>query len=59
MNLRVKSVEASMADSADEERSLKRSLGTWDLALMGIAVAVGAASSRSARRRRPTSPDRA
>ena len=27
---------------ADEERSLRRSLGTWDLALMGIAVAVGA-----------------
>ncbi|AWB95937.1 amino acid permease [Agromyces badenianii] len=42
MNLRVKSVEASIADSHDEERSLKRSLGTWDLALMGIAVAVGA-----------------
>ena len=42
MNLRVKSVEASIADSVDEERSLKRSLGTWDLALMGIAVAVGA-----------------
>ncbi|UOE44463.1 APC family permease [Agromyces larvae] len=42
MNLRVKSVEASIADAADEERNLKRSLGTWDLALMGIAVAVGA-----------------
>jgi len=42
MNLRVKSVESSIADSRDEERSLKRSLGTWDLALMGIAVAVGA-----------------
>ncbi|WP_395243766.1 APC family permease [Agromyces sp. MMS24-K17] len=42
MNLRVKSVEASLADAGDEERSLRRSLGTWDLALMGIAVAVGA-----------------
>ncbi|MEF3405181.1 APC family permease [Agromyces sp. CCNWLW203] len=42
MNLRVKSVESSIADSHDEERSLKRSLGTFDLALMGIAVAVGA-----------------
>lgn len=42
MNLRVKSVESSIADSHDAERSLKRSLGTWDLALMGIAVAVGA-----------------
>ena len=42
MNWRVKSVEASIADSGDEERSLRRSLGTWDLALMGIAVAVGA-----------------
>src|SRR6478752_2227229 len=37
MNLRVKSVEASMADAADHERSLKRSLGTWDLALMCYA----------------------
>jgi len=42
MKLRVKSVEASIADAHDDERSLKRSLGTWDLALMGIAVAVGA-----------------
>ena len=42
MNWRVKSVEASIADSGDEERSLRRSLTTFDLALMGIAVAVGA-----------------
>ena len=42
MDWRVKSVEASIADAGDEERSLKRSLGTWDLALMGVAVAVGA-----------------
>ncbi|GAB3403471.1 amino acid permease [Schumannella luteola] len=42
MAWRVKSVEASVADSDDGERSLKRSLGTWDLALMGVAVAVGA-----------------
>ncbi len=42
MDWRVKSVEATIADSGDEERSLRRSLGTWDLALMGIAVAVGA-----------------
>jgi basic amino acid/polyamine antiporter, APA family len=42
MDWRVKTVEATIADSVDEERSLKRSLGTWDLALMGIAVAVGA-----------------
>ena len=42
MDWRVKSVEASIADADDAERSLKRSLGTWDLALMGVAVAVGA-----------------
>ncbi|WP_404312313.1 APC family permease [Agrococcus terreus] len=42
MDWRVKSVEASIRDADDAERSLKRSLGTWDLALMGIAVAVGA-----------------
>ena len=40
--LRVKSIEASIRDSAEAGHSLKRSLGTWDLALMGIAVAVGA-----------------
>ena len=49
MNLRVKSVEASIADSVDEERSLKRSLGTWDLALMGIEmIAVPPATARLA-----------
>ncbi len=42
MDWRVKSVEASIADADDAERSLKRSLGTWDLVLMGVAVAVGA-----------------
>ena len=40
--MRTKSVESSIADSAEDHRSLKRSLGTWDLTLMGIAVAVGA-----------------
>ncbi|MCK2023739.1 amino acid permease [Microbacterium sp. kSW2-24] len=39
---RVKSVEQSMAETHDEKRSLKRSLGVWDLAVMGVAVAVGA-----------------
>ena len=39
---RVKSVEQSMAETHDERRSLKRSLGVWDLAVMGVAVAVGA-----------------
>ncbi|WP_150307761.1 amino acid permease [Planctomonas psychrotolerans] len=39
---RTKSIEASIADSTEEGRSLKRSIGTWDLMLMGIAVAVGA-----------------
>ena len=39
---RVKSVERSMAETHEEHRSLKRSLGVWDLAVMGVAVAVGA-----------------
>jgi len=39
---RTKSVESSIADSLEESTGLKRSLGTTDLTLMGIAVAVGA-----------------
>lgn len=40
--LRRRSVEASMAAVDDPERHLKRTLGAWDLAVMGVAVAVGA-----------------
>lgn len=39
---RTKSIEDSLADSGIEGRSLKRTLGTWDLMIMGVAVAVGA-----------------
>ncbi|UCR90051.1 amino acid permease [Mycetocola spongiae] len=39
---RVKSIEASIADTESEERSLKRTLRTRDLMVMGVAVAVGA-----------------
>ncbi len=39
---RTKSIEASLADSHLEHRSLKRSLGTFDLVIMGVAVAIGA-----------------
>ena len=39
---RTKSIEASMADSLEKGHSLKRTLGTWDLMIMGVAVAVGA-----------------
>lgn len=43
MNLfRTKSVEQSMADADEPGRKLKRSLSTWDLMIMGVAVAVGA-----------------
>lgn len=43
MNLfRTKSVEQSIADSGEKGRTLKRSLTTWDLMIMGVAVAVGA-----------------
>ncbi|MGK9148615.1 amino acid permease [Plantibacter flavus] len=39
---RTKSIEDSLADAGVEGRSLKRTLGTWDLMIMGVAVAVGA-----------------
>ncbi|WP_449373940.1 amino acid permease [Arthrobacter psychrolactophilus] len=43
MNLfRTKSIESSLADAQEPGRGLKRSLTTWDLMIMGVAVAVGA-----------------
>jgi len=39
---RTKSIEDSIADSREKGHSLKRTLGTWDLMIMGVAVAVGA-----------------
>ncbi|RNE62475.1 amino acid permease [Cryobacterium tepidiphilum] len=39
---RTKSVENSLADSLEQGHNLTRSLGVWDLAVMGVAVAVGA-----------------
>ena len=37
-----KSIAEVQEDLADEERSLKRELNAWDIAVMGVAVAVGA-----------------
>lgn len=43
MNLfRTKPIEQSIADADEPGRKLKRSLSTWDLMIMGVAVAVGA-----------------
>ncbi len=43
MNIfRTKSIEQSIADADEPGRKLKRSLSTWDLMIMGVAVAVGA-----------------
>jgi len=39
---RRKSVEESLAETEDPDRSLKRDLTAWDLAVLGVAVAVGA-----------------
>ncbi len=39
---RRKSVEASLATADEPERSLRRDLTAWDLAVLGVAVAVGA-----------------
>lgn len=35
-------MESFLADAAEPGRALKRSLNTWDLMIMGVAVAVGA-----------------
>ncbi|WP_422934007.1 amino acid permease [Sinomonas sp. P47F7] len=40
--LRTKPIEQTLADSDEPGRRLKRSLSSWDLMIMGIAVAVGA-----------------
>ncbi|TQL02089.1 amino acid permease [Cellulomonas sp. SLBN-39] len=40
--LRRKSVESSLAAVDDPERRLRRTLTAWDLAVLGVAVAVGA-----------------
>lgn len=39
---RTKSIEQSIKDSDEKGHGLKRSLTTWDLMIMGVAVAVGA-----------------
>lgn len=39
---RKKSVEQTIAETGESGRSLKRDLTWWDLAIMGVAVAVGA-----------------
>ncbi|ASN52786.1 APC family permease [Sinomonas sp. R1AF57] len=40
--LRTKPIETTIADSHEPGRRLKRSLSTWDLMILGVAVAVGA-----------------
>ncbi len=40
--IRIKSIEQSVNETFEERHSLKRSLGALDLAVMGVAVAVGA-----------------
>ena len=40
--LRKKSVEQTLAETEESGHSLKRDLTWWDLAIMGVAVAVGA-----------------
>lgn len=43
MNLfRTKSVELSLQETSEQGHTLKRNLTWWDLAIMGVAVAVGA-----------------
>ncbi|MDF7640421.1 amino acid permease [Bifidobacterium sp. ESL0784] len=39
---RTKSVEQALAETTTGDRRLVRNLGAWDLAVMGVAVAVGA-----------------
>lgn len=40
--LRRKTIEQAMAETTETGHKLTRSLGAWDLAIMGVAVAVGA-----------------
>ncbi|RSX50482.1 amino acid permease [Bifidobacterium callimiconis] len=40
--LRTKTVEQTLAETDEADRKLKRNLKWWDLAIMGVAVAVGA-----------------
>ena len=40
--LRTKTVEQTIAETDEADRKLKRNLKWWDLAIMGVAVAVGA-----------------
>lgn len=42
MSLRIKSIEQSVNETFEEHHNLKRSLGVIDLAVMGVAVAIGA-----------------
>jgi hypothetical protein len=39
---RTKSVEQTLAETSESGRTLKRTLNAWDMAVMGVAVAVGA-----------------
>ena len=39
---RKKSVEQTLAETGESGHALKRDLTWWDLAIMGVAVAVGA-----------------
>lgn len=39
---RTKTVEQTLAETGEQGRTLKRNLTWWDLAIMGVAVAVGA-----------------
>ena len=45
---RRKSVEDSLEESLDPERALKRTLTTWDLIVLGVAVAVARGYLRTA-----------
>ncbi|MDU3533343.1 MAG: amino acid permease, partial [Alloscardovia omnicolens] len=39
---RTKSIESALAQTHAEGHSLKRNLGVWDMAMMAVAVSVGA-----------------
>ena len=52
--LRKKSVEQTLAETEESGHSLKRDLTWWDLAIMGVAVAVGAGIFSSEPRRQPS-----
>jgi APA family basic amino acid/polyamine antiporter len=56
--LKTKTIEQALADSDEPGRQLQRSLGAFDLMILGVAVAVGRRHFLGGRARRAALPGR-